>query len=120
MESPYTTPVAQEQDAAQLARSKKRFGWAAVVFGVGVILPPLLGIFRMVIGMRSAFQKLEHTGSADPAELAGDISHSMLTVFWAMALSIVCLIPFIVFLVLFLRRSKDLRQLVSRASSGEN
>ncbi len=116
MESPYTTPVALEHDAAQVARSKKRFGWAAFVFGIGVILPPLLGIFRMVIGMRSTFQKLEHTGSADPAELAGNISHSMLTVFWAMALSIVCLIPFIVFLVLFLRRSRAMRLLASRPS----
>jgi len=119
MESPYTTPVAQEQDAAQLARSKKRFGWAAVIFGVGVILPPILGIFRLVIGMRSTFQKLEHTGSADPAELVGNISQSLLSIFLGVGVSIFCFIPFIVFLVLFFRRSKELRQLAALPDSGE-
>ena len=120
MESPYTSPVTVEQDVAQLARSKKRFGWAAVVFGAGVILPPLLGIFGMFMKTKAAFQKLGETGSADPEVLSGTISQSLLSIFLGVGVSIFCFIPFIVFLVLFLRRSKDLRQIVSRASSGEN
>src|SRR5690606_10931997 len=103
VDSPYTAPSAPdaESEAAALLRSKKFVGRAALVFGLGVVLPPLVGLAGTVMGMAGAFGELNETGSADPSELAGHISVALLTTLWGMIISALCLVPFIVFLVLF-------------------
>lgn len=113
MESPYTPPTTANIDPAIIARSKRFFGRAAFVCGLGVVVPPLFGLIGTVIGMVGAFGELGKSGSADPEALAGDISIALLTTFWGLVVSSLSLIPFVVFLVLFLRRRRTLRGMTS-------
>jgi biopolymer transport protein ExbB len=55
---------------------------------------PMLGLLGTVIGMVSAFGTLQVTGSADPAQLAGDISVALLTTLWGLINAIPCIIVF--------------------------
>lgn len=105
---------ATEIELANVIRSKKWFGWAAFVCGVIVILPPMIGIVGTIVGMVGAFSTLQKTGGADPSELAGDISVALLTTVWGLLASAFALIPFIVFLVLFLKYRKILREISRR------
>jgi biopolymer transport protein ExbB/TolQ len=109
MESPYTPPVAPDVDIAGVTRSKKLYGRAVLICGLGVVIPPLIGLIGTVIGMMGAFGELRKSGSADPSALAGDISVALLTTFWGLVFSVLSLIPFLVFLVLFLRQRRILR-----------
>ncbi len=102
---------ATEVELANVTRSKKWFGWAAFACGVIVILPPMFGIVGTIVGMVEAFSTLQKTGGADPSALAGDISVALLTTFWGLVSSALALIPFIVFLVLFLKQRKILREI---------
>lgn len=92
-----------------MSRSKKLYGRAAWLFGTVVVLPPLIGLAGTVFGMIGAFSTLQQTGGADPSELARNISVALLTTLWGLVASALALIPFIVFLVLFLRQRKILR-----------
>lgn len=109
MDSPYMPPKTAELDTARVARSKRLCGWAACLFGMGVVAPPILGLVGIIKGMAGAFVELKQTGAADPSELAGEISVALLTTFWGLMVSVFSLIPFVVFLVLFLKRRKSLR-----------
>ena len=51
---------------------------------------------------------------SDPAALAGDISVALLTTVWGLVSSALAVIPFIVFLVLFLKYRKILREISRR------
>jgi biopolymer transport protein ExbB/TolQ len=113
MESPYTPPTASELDTTNVARSKRLFGRAAMICGLGVVVPPLIGLVGTVKGMVGAFAELGETGTAELSVLAGDISVALLTTFWGLIFSVISLIPFIVFLVLFLKRRKILRALTA-------
>ena len=55
---------------------------------------PMLGLLGTVIGMVSAFGTLKVAGSADPAQLAGDISVALLTTLWGLINAIPCIITF--------------------------
>lgn len=57
---------------------------------------PMLGLTGTVIGMVSAFGTLQVTGSADPAQLAGDISVALLTTLWGLFNAIPCIIAYFV------------------------
>ena len=57
---------------------------------------PMLGLTGTVIGMVSAFGTLKLTGSADPAQLAGDISVALLTTLWGLINAIPCIIVFFI------------------------
>lgn len=98
-------------ESNHLKRSKKWLGWAALVCGVIVVIPPLIGLIGVVAGMVSAFLTLEKTGGADPEALAGDISVTLLSTFWGLVASALALIPFVVFLTLFLKQRGKLRRL---------
>lgn len=111
METPYTPPTAPQTDIGDISRSKRFFGRAAVVCALGVVIPPLIGLVGTVKGMIGAFGTLGKSGTADPSELAGNISVALMTTFWGLIFSTLSLIPFIVFLVLFLKRRKALRSL---------
>jgi len=113
MDSPYTPPKTDELDAARVARSKKLFGWAACLFGIGVVAPPIPGLIGTIQGMAGAFVELDQTGTADPSMLAGEVSAALLTTFWGLIVSVLSLIPFLVFLLLFLKRRKILRSLTT-------
>ena len=119
MESPYTPPTSVEHDAVSLARSKKTLGWAAFVCGLGVVIPPLIGLIGVVKGMMGSFSALEQTGSADPSALAGEISVVLLSAFWSLIFSALLLIPFLVFLVLYFKRRKILRSFVASQTARE-
>ena len=58
---------------------------------------PMLGLLGTVIGMVGAFGKLSATGSADPAQLAGDISVALLTTMWGLITAIPALLAFFFF-----------------------
>ena len=75
-----------------------------------VLVPPMIGIVGTIVGMVGAFSTLQKTGGADPSELAADISFALLTALWGLVWSALALIPFIVFLVLFLKQRKILKQ----------
>lgn len=113
MESPHTAPKAAEPDTSGIARSKRLLGWAAILCGLGVVIPPLPGLAGAIKGMAGAFAELDRTGSADPSALAGEISLALLTLFWGLAFSALSTIPFIVCSVLFLKRRKSLHSLGS-------
>lgn len=57
---------------------------------------PMLGLTGTVIGMVSAFGTLKVTGSADPSQLAGDISVALLTTLWGLFNAIPCIIAYFV------------------------
>jgi len=112
MEASDKTWTSLDLDRANIVRSKRLFGWAAWICGVIVVVSPIVGLVGTVIGMMGAFAELAKTGSADPSALAGDISVALLTTFWGLFASALALIPFIVFLVLFLKQRKALRRVV--------
>lgn len=58
---------------------------------------PMLGLLGTVIGMVGAFGTLAETGSADPAQLAGDISVALLTTLWGLINAIPCISMFFFF-----------------------
>jgi biopolymer transport protein ExbB len=55
---------------------------------------PMLGLLGTVIGMVSAFGTLKIAGSADPTQLAGDISVALLTTLWGLINAIPCILVF--------------------------
>ncbi len=119
MESPFTPPTHLGIDPTGVARSKRFLGRAAIICGLGVVVPPLIGVLEIVMGMVGAFAELEKTGEADPSVLARDISVSLLTMFWGLIISVIFLIPFIVFLVLYLKKRKILRVLTANQTNSE-
>ena len=74
----------------------------------------MIGIVGTIVGLIGAFSTLQQTGGADPAALAGDISVALLTTVWGLVSSALAVIPFIVFLVLFLKYRKILREISRR------
>jgi biopolymer transport protein ExbB/TolQ len=119
MESPYTPPAHLSIDPTVVARSKRFFGRAAIICGLGVVVPPLIGALKIVTGMVGAFAELEKTAEADPSVLARDISVSLLTMFWGLIVSVIFLIPFVVFFVLYLKNRKALRVLTANQTNSE-
>ncbi|MES2982427.1 MAG: MotA/TolQ/ExbB proton channel family protein [Verrucomicrobiota bacterium] len=95
----------------KLLRSKRTFGKLTLIFGIGIVLPPLLGLVGTVIGMIRAFGELQKAGGADPSVLAGDISIALLTTLWGLGFSALSFIPFILFLFLYLSRRNKLHYL---------
>jgi biopolymer transport protein ExbB/TolQ len=121
MDSPYTPPATPVVDIVGVTRSKRFFGRAAAISGLVVVILPLFGLIGTVKGMIGAFGTLGKTGSADPSALAGDISVALLATFWGFVFSVISFIPFAVFLVLFLRRRRILRELstgIQRSEQG--
>ncbi|MCU0781620.1 MAG: MotA/TolQ/ExbB proton channel family protein [Akkermansiaceae bacterium] len=55
---------------------------------------PMLGLLGTVIGMVGAFSTLSEVGSADPSQLAGDISVALLTTLWGLMTAIPTIIVF--------------------------
>ncbi len=58
---------------------------------------PMLGLLGTVIGMVGCFGTLGETGSADPSQLAGDISVALLTTLWGLINAIPCISMFFFF-----------------------
>lgn len=112
MNLPESESTASAIDLVSAARSKRIYGWVTVFFGGIVVIPPLIGFVGTVIGMLGAFSTLQNTGKADPSALASDISVGVLTILWGLAASALALIPFVLFLVLFLIQRNKLKALV--------
>ena len=93
-------------DTSDSEQSKRFWGRIALISGLCIVIPPMLGLVGTVIGMVNAFGTLQTAGAADPSELAGDISFALLTTLWGLVFSVVALIPFIVSLVLFLKKRR--------------
>lgn len=100
MDSPYLPP--SSSGAADPALPGKRRFWKKMIWVsvIGMILPPLIGISGTVIGMVRAFNQLSDTGTADPEELAGSISVSLLSTLYGLLFWI----PGVIVLVLSIRR----------------
>jgi len=109
-----TVPNNSDNSLERISRSKRLFGWLTLIFGLGVVIPPMIGLIGTVIGMVGAFGTLETSGASDPGELAGDISIALLTTFWGMIFAVLSLIPFVIFLIIFLKRRKTLRALITK------
>ncbi|MFM2170017.1 MAG: hypothetical protein RI957_246 [Verrucomicrobiota bacterium] len=58
---------------------------------------PMLGLLGTVIGMVGCFGTLAESGSADPSQLAGDISVALLTTLWGLVNAIPCISMFFYF-----------------------
>lgn len=58
---------------------------------------PMLGLLGTVIGMVGCFGTLAESGSADPSQLAGDISVALLTTLWGLVNAIPCIAMFFYF-----------------------
>lgn len=58
---------------------------------------PMLGLLGTVIGMVGCFGTLAESGSADPSQLAGDISVALLTTLWGLINAIPCISMFFYF-----------------------
>jgi biopolymer transport protein ExbB len=58
---------------------------------------PMLGLLGTVIGMVGCFGTLAESGSADPSQLAGDISVALLTTLWGLVNAIPCISMFFFF-----------------------
>lgn len=52
---------------------------------------PMLGLLGTVLGMVGCFGTLAESGSADPSQLAGDISVALLTTLWGLINAIPCI-----------------------------
>lgn len=113
MESPYLPPSSPETPDPDLAGKRrfwKRMIWVSVI---GTLLPPLIGITGTVIGMLRAFNELSEKGTADPEELAGSISVSLMStlygfLFW---------IPAIIVLILSIIRFRACAPAISQDQS---
>ena len=79
MSTPHTTSAPTPDELSQLVKSKRFWGWSAILSAIAATLPPIVGLLGTVIGMIGAFNELEKTGEADPAALADDISFALLT-----------------------------------------
>ncbi len=111
METPYKSP-ASIKSADDSALKSKRFFWrATLICAFGVVVPTLLGVVGTAVGVIGAYKNLSKTGNVDPALLADDVSFALLTTFWGLIFSTLSLIPFIIFLVLFLKSRKTLKSL---------
>lgn len=97
----------------QAKRSKKIFGWLALVCGVGFFVVPVVGIAGTVMRLIDAFSELQKSGGADPEALAGDVSMALLAIFWGVVFSSPLLIASIVFLVLFLKHKNTVHSLMA-------
>lgn len=100
MDSPYRPPSAPEALDPGLAEKRrfwKKMIWVAVA---GMILPPLVGITGTVIGMIRAFGELSAQGTADPEELAGSVSVSLLSTLYGLLFWI----PGMIVLIIAIRR----------------
>jgi biopolymer transport protein ExbB/TolQ len=111
MKLPYTPAEHLDSDVSKIIRAKDFFGSATWVCGAGIVLGPIIGLVGTVKGMVQAFGTLEKTGTAEPSVLAGDISMVLLANFWGLVFSVILLIPFTVFLVLFLKQERLLRKI---------
>jgi biopolymer transport protein ExbB/TolQ len=87
-------------------RSRKRRFWGRMIWvgAIAFLALPVIGMLGTVIGMTGAFATLKNTGSADPSELAGNISVALLTTFWA----IVASLPILIFLIISIIRYRRL------------
>jgi biopolymer transport protein ExbB/TolQ len=107
--NPYVMP--QEVTNTDLnieALSKRRQFWFRAIWisVAGIIIPPLFGLIATIVGMIGAFGELSSTGEADPEELAGDISMSLLTTMWGFVISFVAFLVLIYVLIRFFKLPK--------------
>ena len=112
MKDPYQSPdslLTSSEDVAPVQRRRKfwrRMIWISVV---GVIAPPIFGLIGTVVGMVGAFEELSKTGEANPETLAGDISVSLLTTLWGLAISMISVLVLVFAIIRFRTLSKRTR-----------
>lgn len=95
-------------DVSSIARSQRFFGIATLLCAFGVVIPLMIGMTITAIRIIGTFRMLSHTGTADPAQLAHEISMALLATFWGIVIAMIFLIPFVVFLILYRKRKKAL------------
>ena len=125
MNEPYASPATNPDSGAVTSfdfseAEKKRKVWKLVIWIslAGVIIPILVAIIGFVIGMSRAMNHLaEGDGSADPSELAGDISTSLLSGTYGSLISVVALIVLIIAMVKFFGIRRSIRK---HGSSSKN
>ena len=103
-------------DMEELEKTKKAktfWGKALWISGVGIVLPPMIGLTGTVIGMVRAFGTLQAQGEADPSELAGSISLALYTTLFGMGFSVIALIAFVISLVLFMKHRRNIELLAA-------
>ena len=104
------------QNIASLQKSKSFWGWVALVSGIGVSWLLLNALIGVVTGLINPFSTLRAYGTADPSELAGDISIALLTGFWGAIFSIIFLIPFVIAVIKY----RKFRLLLSITNYSQN
>lgn len=95
MKKPYEPPESELGAGVvpEAARQRRQF-WLRVIWLslLGVLVPPMFGIVRVILSVVGQFGELSQTGEADPADLAGEISVGLLSTMWGLMLSAVSLI----------------------------
>ena len=96
--------MTEKQNSTAEVRAKRWNGWgtAMVVSALIAVIAPVFGLLGTVFGMVGAFDELGKEGGADPEELSGDISTSLITTAGGLIAAVVFGILALVFLVLFL------------------
>lgn len=92
-------------EAALAKQPKLQFWKRALQVSIGlVILPPLFGCAKTVMGMVNAFGTLSAGGENDPGVLAGDVSGAITSTAIGLVISVVIGLPMLILsLVKFLQ-----------------
>lgn len=105
--------------------NRKRMTWVNYLSVVAQI-SPMLGLLGTVMGMVGAFSVLEVNGSADPSQLAGDISEALLTTLWGLINAIPSILFFYYFKNRYLalmsesvQKAEELIQILQHGVNGE-
>ena len=98
----------EESEQYQLEKKKSRYWKLMIGFGIAAFVAPIIGLLGTVAGMIRAFDRMGIQGGADPEKLAGDIHLALNTTIGAWVITPLSLILFIVFLILFLNKKKQL------------
>ena len=92
-----TNPI---QPAPQVSEQKRKF-WGKMIWisAISLVLSICLGIGTFLAGMMHAFNSLSKSGTADPAELAGDISNAMFAAMLTIPIAFAALVLFIIAII---------------------
>jgi uncharacterized membrane protein YhaH (DUF805 family) len=87
-------------DIQQSAETKRKF-WGKMIWisAISLVLAICAGVAVPVIGMINAFSTLSTAGSADPAELAGNISTALIGALVSIPFALASLVLFIVAII---------------------
>lgn len=88
----------------KLKSRRKRWMWASVYTGVGILIPPIIGLLGTVVGMIRAFHEISASpvGEGDPSMISSDISCALLATAIGLGVAGVFAVLFVISLIRWL------------------